>query len=249
MKTPFITCGASAGCRQRRPVDSRWRMRRSARACAPVRARGSTASSATCCRSPAMPPARIGRRAPGSCARERCYLIPGDSPHGLPAAARLPAVGAPGDRPHLHAPDPTQAFPPLAADTRRFASSLETSSPGARGGHRASRAPRDARVGTLDHAHRHVRRAASTACCTSSCRRPIASRIISSWSPRSKPPPSRCRSRWSWKATSRRVIRVCSSFRVTPDPGVIEVNIHPASRWDELVERTTHLYEQRVCRA
>ena len=32
-------------------------------------------------------------------------------------------------------------------------------------------------------------------------------------------------------------------FRVTPDPGVIEVNIHPAQRWDELVDRTTHLYE------
>ena len=40
-------------------------------------------------------------------------------------------------------------------------------------------------------------------------------------------------------------------FKLTPDPGVLEVNVHPAHNWQELVDTTTSLYEEarqsRLC--
>ncbi len=161
--------------------------------------------------------------------RERCYLIPGDSPVGLPSAARFDAVGcASGLSVHAFSRS-VSGVPAAAAALARFVGSSATSIPrdrrkrvgarrpkpkssgarsskqlaAARAGPAATRkdrvrvprdratrarhAPRPAGIRSLDHAHRHVRRAARRRAVHLHAADRRGSRTTSSSSPRWKP--------------------------------------------------------------
>ncbi len=179
---------------------------------------------------------------------ERCYLIPGDSAMGY----RLPLDSQPwaaaGDYPWVHAPDPTQPFVPLPPHQR-----LRLANPPAAGGtvHGGSEptlpAPELRAPQRFESAGGVVRTAMSA--------EPRDGRLYVFM-----PPTSALEDYLELVAAVEdtalemgmpvilegyeppRDPRL-SILRVTPDPGVIEVNIHPAHSWGELVEQTTHLYQ------
>ena len=141
--------------------------------------------------------------------RERCYLLPGDSPIGY----RLPLDSQPwvasGDYPFVHQPDPTQNFPACRATLRRSAANLPSATLRRRKQSRI-RAPAPQRsAAQLPRAPQCVLSRA-TACCTSSCRRRRNSNTTWNWSPRWRRPPRSFISPSSWKATNRRATRACS---------------------------------------
>ena len=151
--------------------------------------------------------------------RERCYLIPGDSPLGYRLPLDSHAVGQERGlsvhqssriRWRRRARCRAGGHPPPAArngNSRRESGGDPHQRQGARwrrlaGRGAAARKPRRPRS-------RAPRCAPSraTACSMYSCRPPTRSRTTSSWSPRSKPPPRLSRRRWCSRATSRRRIR------------------------------------------
>ncbi len=177
------------------------------------------------------------------------WLIPGDSPMGL----RLPLDSIPwvskSDYPHVHSPDPTRPLQPLP---QRFLR-----------GNTLSRPPvfpesgsGVARPQTLDERRPSDGESASWILRTALCVEPREGRLHVFMPPlpstesylelvsaieaaagelavpvilEGEPPP-----------LDPRIGKVA----VTPDPGVIEVNLHPSSTWDELVDRTTILYDE-----
>jgi uncharacterized protein (DUF2126 family)/transglutaminase-like putative cysteine protease len=190
---------------------------------------------------------------------ERCYLFPGDSAMGY----RLPLDSQPwtakSDYPYVNPPDPSQATSPLrshaeivrqtaawkavsaAGVVKAGALAAGTPAPSGRGkapetvpGFKESAAwvtrqamsaeVRDGKLyifmpptETLDDYLELVAAVESTA---AEMDMPV---IMEGYEPPGDPR--------------------LTHFRVTPDPGVIEVNIHPAKNWDQLVDQTTHLYD------
>jgi uncharacterized protein (DUF2126 family) len=172
---------------------------------------------------------------------ERCYLVPGDSPLGY----RLPLDSLPWvaktDYPWTHAPDPFRTVLPLAS-YHEIAQQFRSPGGGTlRAGARPEPAPglfesaagisRTAICAEPRHGVLYVFMAPTAAledyvelvAAVEASAEELGFPVVLE----GYEPPRDAR---------------LELLRVTPDPGVIEVNVQPAESWDELVENTTFLY-------
>ena len=167
----------------------------------------------------------------------RCYLVPGDSPMGL----RLPLDSIPwaaaGDRPFLTTPDPTQRFAPLPS-------------------YRKLQTPDSPRQQTTGDRRAAPFESASWIARTAMCAEP-RNGVLYIFMPPAESLEDYLEVVGAVEATSSELgfpvvlegyeppkDPRLQHFRITPDPGVLEVNIQPAASWGDLVSNTEFLYDQ-----
>jgi uncharacterized protein (DUF2126 family) len=201
---------------------------------------------------------------------ERCYLTPGDSPIGY----RLPIDSIPWvsekDFPYLNEQDPLDKRGPLpsrqsfirpGAATQEGApssSSAYYSGSGGRGPTRGEGARGPGGMAIIEPSERMPRRneSAEWLVRTALCVEPRGGRLYVFM------PPTRTLEDYLEAVTAVEETAASlglpvllegyqpphdprvSVIKVTPDPGVIEVNIHPSHTWEEMVATTTGLYEE-----
>jgi uncharacterized protein (DUF2126 family)/transglutaminase-like putative cysteine protease len=169
---------------------------------------------------------------------QRCYLVPGDSPMGL----RLPLDSQPwvsqSEYPWIHEIDPTQAFEPLEswkklADLRAEAKARKAD-PGkppvrmkSAGWITRTAICAQPRGGVLyifmpplEKLAHYLELVTAIEGTAAELKQPV---ILEGYEPPRDPR--------------------LETLRITPDPGVIEVNVQPARSWRELADNTIFLYE------
>jgi uncharacterized protein (DUF2126 family)/transglutaminase-like putative cysteine protease len=202
---------------------------------------------------------------------ERCYLLPGDSPIGfrLPLDS-LPHV-AEGDYPYLHEQEPLEERKPLPPRPERdllkvfpkewFAATAQARSPNIQTGSRLRQGLRQQRLPLQEIAPdlfcaAEVAEASSEVVRTAVCVEARNGRLHVFM-----PPVRTLEDYLSFIEAVEDTASLLDSpviiegytppfdprlnvIKVTPDPGVIEVNIHPAQSWGEMVKHTEILYEE-----
>ena len=183
---------------------------------------------------------------------ERLYLYPGDSPMGLRLPLDSLPWSAPEDRRSIDEVDPFASRGPLAPPERRGASEGPPDEPA-----RELRRFHEALARAEDPAGKRPARGDSALGVVRSalCVEP-RSGILYVFMPPVEAVEDYLDLVGAVEATARTLgVRVMLEgypppadprlphFSITPDPGVIEVNVQPAHTWDQLVERTTTLYE------
>jgi uncharacterized protein (DUF2126 family)/transglutaminase-like putative cysteine protease len=168
--------------------------------------------------------------------REHMYLLPGDSPMGL----RLPLDSLPWAAPEDR--DPTDPYDPMAPRSPLPRRSPRSRQRHLRTDHEQGRPafdpstpdlvrtalcvePRDGRLHVFLPPQRHLETYLALVAAVEETAADLGLPVLIE----GYEPPRDHR---------------LNHFKITPDPGVLEVNIHPSHNWDELVRTTTTLYEE-----